>query len=60
MLKWDKTIIIFLTEDELKEEGIDSSFFQEGGEYAIEIRRLSDGNSLCIHQKLHKFEKKEV
>jgi len=60
MLKWDNTIIIFLTKDELEKEVDFSNFFKEGMEYAIEIRSLEDGSSFCIHQKLYGFKEEEV
>ena len=59
MLRYDDTIVIFLSKDELKREGIDFSFFKKGAEYAIEIRSLKDGSSFCIYQKLYEFEKAE-
>jgi len=60
MLRWDNTIIIFLTKDEMEKEEVGfSNFFKEGGEYAIEIRSLEDGSSFCIHQKLYGFKEEE-
>jgi len=51
----EDSVLIVLKKEELEQEGKGLSFFRNLETYAVEVRRLGDGESICVYMKVYQI-----